>query len=407
MNDFEIIKNILVEYGKLVRQEINEMPPFAAEPMDSRLKDIFDFVLQDAERYKQKRNVENIMFGQLGLGLFALKQGNFVHINPYSDMDSMVAETMDYLNGFVDKMAKTSNDIHALSNAASVGDFTLRVDSLDWQGDVKKLVDGINGLCGEINILLCDSYEKGMELANAADILKSSTDSLSAASTQQASALEQTSASLEELTGAVRSNTEKANEMAKAAIEARNFADAAKLMATDTVGIIDEINSAISEINFALKTVETIASQTNILSLNAAIEATRAGTAGRGFAVVATEVRKLAAKSSETARHIKELVETAEKKSNSSKEISSKMISGLDMLNSKIALTASSVESVSKASNEQMTGIVQINEAIAQLDNVTQENSNTAEETDNIADNVATLAADILANAKSKKFVLG
>ncbi len=404
-HDFEAIKSLITEYNKLICQETNEIPQLSSIPSDPMLLELYEMMQNGAQKFKEKRNSENILFGQLGLGLFALKQGNFTPIIPYEENTSMVAETIGYFNSFINEMTKSSNEISALSNAAKNGDFTLTVSPGLWQGDIKRVVDGVNSLCFEINSMLADSYENGAELAKSASVLKDSTYALSSAAAEQAAALEQTASSLEELSDAVRTNNVNSNNMAQIAAEAQASTVGAKSLAEDTATAIGEIGDATSEIKEALKTIENIASQTNILSLNAAIEATRAGAAGRGFAVVATEVRKLATRSTEAAKRIKELTELANKKSNEGIQISKQMVEGLEALSAKIEMTAKSVALVSQASNEQMNAVTQINEAVAQLDAVTQANANTAEETDQIADSVATLANNIVENANSKNFI--
>jgi methyl-accepting chemotaxis protein len=405
VNDYEILKNYIVEYNRFVCGEINELPQMQKPSSEPQILELYKLLAEGAECYKQKRNKENILFGQLGLGLFALKQGNFVHINANDDDTSMVAETINYLNDFVDGMAQTSAEVRTLSNAAKHGDFTLRVCVDKWQGDVGELARGINGLCSEINSMLALSYDNGTELYRAANTLKSSTNSLSAASVQQAAALTQSSSTLEEISIKVQANAVSADSMAVLASQAKLSAHNTMELAQDTACAIGEIDKAIAQINSALKSIENIASQTNILSLNAAIEATRAGASGRGFAVVATEVRKLAARSVEAAKQIKEITQIAQTKSNEGLIISKQMMCGLETLEAKITATAAGATAVAQASGEQMIGISQINEAIEQLDKVTQENADIAEETDAIADSVADMANNIVNDVNSKQFI--
>jgi methyl-accepting chemotaxis protein len=167
---------------------------------------------------------------------------------------------------------------------------------------------------------------------------------------------------------------------------------------------MDEINTEVNSIYEAITVIDQIAFQTNILSLNAAVEAATAGEAGKGFAVVAQEVRNLASRSAEAANEIKALVESATSKANDGKIISAQMIEGYENLNKHITKTISLIDDVSNASKEQMQGIEQINNAVTMLDKVTQENANEANSVANIANDVRTMADELVADAKTKKF---
>lgn len=405
MNDLEIIKDFIQDYNRFVRQEINEIVLPPQLPAAPQYRELYTLLEEGMDAFKVKRNSENIMFGQMGLGLFALQQGNFIPIHVEEGSTSMVAETIDYFNRFIHAMSQTTEEIKALSEAAQRGDFTFTVGEGAWQGDMQRLVTEVNRLCREINVMLSDSYQNGVALSKSADSLKHSTESLSSAATQQAAALNQSVSALEELSESVQSNTQHALSMRTMANEAKASADNGTALAHNTVGSITEINKATEEMRDALKIIDNIASQTNILSLNAAIEATRAGTAGRGFAVVAVEVRRLASRSAEAAKTIRELSEFAYAKSDDARKISQTMIEGLEALNTKITETAKIVDQVANTSNDQMVGIMQINQAISELEKVTQENSQIAEITDSVAEEVSSLATRIVADADAKHFI--
>ena len=156
--------------------------------------------------------------------------------------------------------------------------------------------------------------------------------------------------------------------------------------------LMDAINEKTKSIEDAIVIIDQIAFQTNILSLNAAVEAATAGEAGRGFAVVAQEVRNLASRAAEAAKEIKQLVGSATNETNKGKIASSEMIREYDILNENIINTKSLMEDISSSLKEQQKGIEQINRAISQIDFATQENASSAQDTMKIAiqnDNMA------------------
>jgi methyl-accepting chemotaxis protein len=168
---------------------------------------------------------------------------------------------------------------------------------------------------------------------------------------------------------------------------------------------MDEINTEVTAISEAISVIDQIAFQTNILSLNAAVEAATAGEAGKGFAVVAQEVRNLASRSADAANEIKALVSNANNKANEGKAIADEMINGYTHLNESITKTLELLTDVSNASKEQQQGIEQINQAVSKLDQQTQKNATVASHTQEIAVQTQTIAQTIVDDANEKEFV--
>ena len=167
---------------------------------------------------------------------------------------------------------------------------------------------------------------------------------------------------------------------------------------------MDSINEQTQAIADAISIIDQIAFQTNILSLNAAVEAATAGEAGRGFAVVAAEVRNLANRSAEAAKQIKDLVENATSKTNNGKKIADDMIKGYVKLKENISKTTELINDISISSDEQKTSIEQINDVINNLDRQTQNNASVAAQTHDIAINTSDIAKKILQAVNEKEF---
>ena len=255
-------------------------------------------------------------------------------------------------------------------------DFTDNIKVVDkYKDDMKFLMESINKLGSSLERNAKSNFINGQTLEENSSIMTSSMNNLASKANDQAASLEETAAALEEITSITRNNAENATKMATLGQIVKKSVSTGESLASKTANSMDEINEKVNSINEAISVIDQIAFQTNILSLNAAVEAATAGEAGRGFAVVAAEVRNLANRSADAAREIKNLVQEATMKANDGKMVSADMIEGYKELNKNISETIHIIEDVSKASKEQMTGIEQINDAVNMLDRVTQENA--------------------------------
>ena len=264
--------------------------------------------------------------------------------------------------------------------AVQANDMTHRIPLDDKTGDIAQLCEGVNGLLDTMTSILVDIKTVAAEVTNASSEISASTTDLSQRTEEQASSLEETSASMEEMSATVKKNAESAQQANQFANETATVADrggAVVAQAVTAMSLIEESSRKISDI---ISVIDEIARQTNLLALNAAVEAARAGEAGRGFAVVASEVRSLAQRSSQAAKDIKDLITNSSSQVHEGVQLVNKTGTSLTEIVASIKKVAQIVSDIAVASNEQASGIDQINSALNQMDEVTQQNSALVEE---------------------------
>ena len=274
--------------------------------------------------------------------------------------------------------------------------FEYEVSTDKLSGKMGSIILGIRSLGSSISELLALLNMTSSQLNSEMIELSEASHELSNSSNTQAAALEETAAALEEVTSTIISTAENTNKMAKLSNDVHNSAIKGQKLANDTAQAMDGINNEVSAIDEAIIVIDQISFQTNILSLNAAVEAATAGEAGKGFAVVAQEVRNLATRSAQAANEIKELVQNAKEKAVKGKDISKNMISGYETLNSNIENQLKLIEDVSSASKEQQQAIRQINDSVTELDKNTQQNAASAAQISSQSENIKTLSEKLV-----------
>ena len=247
---------------------------------------------------------------------------------------------------------------------------------------------------------LVASMVKVIEKVTAgADLVSSSSQTLSQGATEQASAIQQLTASLEHIATQTRLNAENAEEASKLTKKTRENALRGNEHMKEMLHAMDEITIASKNINNIIKVIEDIAFQTNILALNAAVEAARAGQHGKGFAVVADEVKNLAGKSADAAKEITELIENSIAKVQAGSKIANETAQSLNEIVEEIDRAASLIQSIAEASMEQANGIEQVNIGISQVSEVVQNNAAVAEESAAASQELSAHASELMQKA--------
>jgi methyl-accepting chemotaxis protein len=272
---------------------------------------------------------------------------------------------VDGVNGTLDAIVGPINEVRRIMTAIEQGDLTQNITN-DYQGDFKALKEAVNNTVAKLSDTITQVRTAADALTNASGQVSATAQSLSQSSSEQAASVEESSASVEQMSASINQNAENAkvtDSMAsKAAVEATEGGDAVK----NTVDAMKKIAQKIG-------IIDDIAYQTNLLALNAAIEAARAGEHGKGFAVVAAEVRKLAERSQVAAQEIGGLA-------GDSVGLAERAGHLLDEIVPSIRKTSDLVQEIASASQEQSSGVAQINNAMNQLNQATQQNASASEE---------------------------
>ena len=349
-------------------------------------------------------NEDNILIDQVkeivnkvGQGILDEKITKSTSTDSLNELKELLNEM---LNNLEQKVGKDLNVISSALHQYTERNFTADIDS-STSGTIGNEIIQMNKM---ITSMLQDSQKDGFALLESSEKLTSNVQTLSNNATSQATSLEETAASIDEITSNIEQTNKKAQEMQSISNETKTYSNNGKQLATDTVTSMDDINNTVIDINEAIAVIDQIAFQTNILSLNAAVEAATAGEAGKGFAVVAQEVRNLASRSADAAKGIKDLVQEAIDKADKGKEISIKMIEGFNTLEEKIVSTSTLIEDVTRSSTEQSSGMRQISDAVGLLDKFTQENASIADQTNNIAQDTKDIAIDVTQNVAKNNF---
>ncbi len=308
------------------------------------------------------------------------------------------------LNKMAGNIENNIDNVLSILEQYSKYNYVNKIETNGLTQHLLKLANGVNDLSSSITKMLIQEKTNGSTLGESSTILLSNVHKLNESSTEAASSLEETAAALEQITSNIRNNTQNIAKMSILANDVTSSANSGEILANQTVTSMDEINSQVTSITEAIIVIDQIAFQTNILSLNAAVEAATAGEAGKGFAVVAAEVRNLASRSAEAAREIKNIVENATNKANAGKSIANEMINGYDKLNKNILQTIELIKNIENSSKEQLSGIEQINHAVSMLDEQTQNNALIASQTREIAVSTDKIAKTIISELNNKEF---
>ena len=403
VNSLNTFKNGLLTFFGYLNREINDV-----SLLDDSSKDEFGemskVVNENISKTKKGIEEDRKLIDETITVLGEFEQGDLCQRLNISVSNPALMQLKDVLNKMADNLESNIDSVLHILEEYSHYHYLNKISTKDIKEHLLKLANGVNTLGDSITEMLIENKTNGLTLDKSSNILLGNVDKLNISSNEAATSLEETAAALEEITSNIRHNTESIAKMANFSNNVTESATHGEKLANQTNISMDEINAQVTAINEAITVIDQIAFQTNILSLNAAVEAATAGEAGKGFAVVAAEVRNLASRSAEAAKEIKDLVQNATVKANQGKEIAGNMIDGYKQLNENISQTINLISDIQNASKEQLLGIEQINDAVNQLDQQTQQNAMVASQTHDVAVLTDEIAKLVVSSADEKEF---
>jgi methyl-accepting chemotaxis protein len=401
-------KSILKTLGLLeeyIKEDINKIED-TKQCSSNDFKEI-ENKLSSINRLMQDRDKQNLtVYGEIMLACEKLSDG-FTHDKITSHADDVKINYIGKsLNTMLDKLNTGINDALEVLSQYEDQNYLNKINAELFRGGAfKKLFEGINSLNDKIVEQISATYKQGLVLEKESSDLTKKASTLSTLTQQQAASVEETAAAIEEISSIFSSNSQHIHSVIEVGHDVKKSSIKGLSLAKDTDSAMDDIYGFTNKTFEAVSQISQIAFQTNILSLNAAVEAATAGEAGKGFAVVAAEVRNLANRSAEVAKEIEGLMEVLRTKVQSGKNIATEMSSDYEQMIVNINKTVELIDTISTSSKEQELGVEQINGAINNIDKTTQENASIAQDVSTISSRNYTVAKQMVDASESIKFL--
>jgi len=328
--------------------------------------------------------------------------------NPIVDANGKVYKVVKFATDITAQKKAQMEQEHLVGEAQQVlsalaeGDLTQQMAGT-YQGELEKLKGSINTALANLTRTLSTVRTAAESVSTGAEQITKGNEDLSQRTSEQASSLEETSSAMEEMTSTVKQNADNAKQANQLAIAARDIAEKGGSVTTKAVEAMDEINKSSKKIADIITVIDEIAFQTNLLALNAAVEAARAGEHGRGFAVVAAEVRNLAQRSATAAKEIKGLINESVQRVTDGSELVDQSGKTLAEIVGSVKRVTDIIAEITAASQEQASGIDQVNKAIMQMDETTQQNAALVEEATSASQSMKEQAKELMTQVASFK----
>ncbi len=400
----EIVR-LLENIQAYIQKDKNSLNIEKRVEFNNHFKKIFDKVEEIAVKLESKNREDQGVNGEMLLLIEKISDGDLSDRIKLKTSDPYIQYIATSLNKLSDKLQKDFNDMVAVLKEYERGVYKKSVNEHNMRdGEIKELIKGINSLKNAITLILRENFKHGIELEKSSEMLIDKMYHILEASGEQSKMLKSATDEITLISQKVKQSDKNTLDMQASSNKVKNSVSQGLEYANETVIAMDDINSATIAINEAIDVIDQIAFQTNILSLNAAVEAATAGEAGKGFAVVASEVRSLASRSTEAAKTIKDLVAKATQKANEGKTISDHMIKGYQELSEDIDITIQLIEDTTASVQEQVKSIDNLENTMNILGKHTQDYISIAHAANETSVNVSEISKTILQITDSTEF---
>lgn len=346
------------------------------------------------EKLNQARSAILNVIEEIGAVARSADAGDLKRRGDASRFDGAYQQLVEGVNSTLDTVLGPINEAAAVLDRTADRDLTARVRG-DYRGDHARIKAALNRAIDNLDEGLQQVSVTASQVAAAAGQISSGSQSLAQGSSEQAGTLEEVASALHEVTAMASSNASLAHQAQEMAAQAQT-STASGLANMDALSdSIRKIKASADETAKIVRTIDEIAFQTNLLALNAAVEAARAGEAGKGFAVVAAEVRALAIRCAEAAKHTSELIEGSVRNSDEGVRINVRVLEDLRQITKQVERVTSGMKEIATSSEQQRQGVAQVNAAVDQMSQLTQASAANAEESASAAQELSSQAEDM------------
>ena len=313
--------------------------------------------------------------------LNTFEQGDVSSPFPVYEVDDEVGDMVKAVSKTTSKLQKIIRDLVVILNHTADGNFDIRTTcEEEYVGEFSYLLSAIRKMNNQMSDALKEVRAAAEMVSSGAGDLAGASGALAEGSTDQAASVEEMLATMDEITSGIRKNLDEVNKAYDKAKQCAKEAESSRAEMDTMISAMTRISETSNKIENIIEDIEDIASQTNLLSLNAAIEAARAGESGRGFAVVADQIRSLAEQSAKSAVNTRELIECSIMEVENGNNAATKTASVLENVVKSIQSIADTSKDLSEISAQQAEAMNQADAGISRISEVVQANSATAQE---------------------------